>query len=157
MDQDRFDDIAKALGSGASRRQLLRGIVGGAAAAVLGAFGRAGGARATHTTCAGVGSSCGTLACCSGSYCDPYKKVCKCGSNGQGCDSTHPCCKGFYCDPYKKICKCGSAGQACDSTHPCCKGYQCDPYKKVCKPACVGAGSSCEAPHPCCSGSYCDP
>ena len=39
MDGDRFDDITKALATGASRRRVLKGIAGAAAGALAGVFG----------------------------------------------------------------------------------------------------------------------
>ncbi len=111
MDDRRFDDVIRALGSGASRRTVLRGLLGlgaGAATASV-ASERASAARRgfagptfptpdptpTPPPCAQIGDACGA-GCCSGNCCDGTCLVdgacCTDGDCPAGGDCTHPVC-----------------------------------------------------------------
>jgi len=101
MDTGRFDDLARAMAKGASRRDVLRGILGGAVA----------GAAVTvmpeavdaQETCAGSGEACEMV---EGSCCAPYtcfEAICDiprgCVGAGQPCVDDFPCCadEGLTC------------------------------------------------------------
>jgi len=65
MDHQRFDDVAKLIGTGASRRRILTGLAG--AVLSLGARG-----HAAAGTCAGAGEACVDgldSSCCTDAYC----------------------------------------------------------------------------------------
>ena len=72
MDGKRFDEFARSLSAGASRRTVLKGLAGGAALALAGAARPAGGAASEHVKRAGdecttgTRNPCGTtnLVCC---------------------------------------------------------------------------------------------
>jgi hypothetical protein len=119
MDGQRFDDMVKALGHGASRRRILRGIVGGIGAAALTAFGREG-AHAAPDDCSQV---CATFE-------GPQKAACKqecreCGGNGadvcraSGFPAT--CCPGAGAGT-SQCCPDPSSGQnlCCPGAGTCC-------------------------------------
>ena len=132
MDQDRFDQIARALGAGTTRRGGLRAASGGllsigAGAAALDADakdkarGRADGAKRKH----------------------------ECGPDA-------PCPTGFDCvkQGKKRRCAC-STGVVCDGA--CCPtGQVCQSGACVVPTACVAPGEPCKgAGKPCCDGRTC--
>ena len=55
MDGQRFDNLTKALASGASRRRVLKGLVGGIAGGLAAAFGRH---RVGAQTCGDIDDAC---------------------------------------------------------------------------------------------------
>jgi hypothetical protein len=156
MDGQRFDEIARALVNGSSRRGLLKGIGGliGVAAGLAGAGEAA--ARLAPRKCRNQGSRCkGNDDCCAGTCCD---RVC-CGDGGTcvdgtcvepECSETRPCPDlGNLCWP--DVCVDGSCTQLpldCDDGNPCTDDGYCDPDV-----GCVHlprlAGSACP-------GGYCD-
>nr|MBA2752910.1 hypothetical protein [Chloroflexia bacterium] len=73
MDDQRFDELTRALAGARSRRQVIKNLAGGLAGAFAGALGL--GANATAQT--GPGGS-------------------DCGNNGQSC-TAQQCCGGFTC------------------------------------------------------------
>ena len=106
MDGERFDRIAKALGGGATRRGLLRGLAVGALAWLGGE-----GAGATHFDCRHVGKPCkGAGQCCSG--------VCRRGT----CRAHHA----STCKAGGKVsCVDPGGGSACELNNtPGCRCYQ---------------------------------
>src|SRR5680860_580722 len=95
MDRDRFDNLAKAMARGVSRRDVLRGMLGGVAA----------GAAITvmpklaiaQDTCAGSGDECEMV---EGSCCSPYtcfEAICGiprgCVGEDLPCVDDYPCCE----------------------------------------------------------------
>ena len=126
-DGQRFDDLTRslaALGGGpASRRRVLRGLVGG----LVAALGGQAAARADHQS-----SHCARA----GEKPKPHKACCaglEVGADGR--------CEG----------ECENAADPCGGT--CCTDDQyCDPESVSCV-ACMKAGGSCGADFQCCSGS----
>jgi len=101
MDKNRFDDLAKAMARGASRRDVLRGMLGGVAAgAAITVMPEMVGAQ---DTCAGSGEACEMV---EGSCCEPYtcfEAICDiprgCVGEGLTCVDDFPCCddEGLSC------------------------------------------------------------
>jgi len=98
MSADRFDDLAKALATGTSRRRVLKAmaasVAGGALVTFLGTR-----QTAEARTCAGLNESCNNKPCCgnltcrgpSGSRtCTPAQPQCK--PSGATCSSKLECC-----------------------------------------------------------------
>jgi hypothetical protein len=78
VDDDGFDDLSRRLSTAPSRRAVLKGLGGGALAALLAALGVEG-AGATHFGCRHVGKRCARHGqCCSG-RCQgiPGRKTCR--------------------------------------------------------------------------------
>ena len=174
MDGRRFDEISRALATGASRRRVLKGLTGG----VVGALGAALGARqaaAAPTKCRNRGSRCGqhanccTLNCC-GHVCCGADEPCRggtcvaCAAGGAGCveGGATPCCAGFCArdgrdEPVCLACLPGGAFTACNATdRPCCAGLFCTGVG-LCA-SCLGSNDTvpCNATdRPCCRGMTC--
>src|SRR5688572_2142267 len=96
MDRDRFDDLTRAMAKGASRRDVLKGMLGGVAAgaAVITLPEMVG----AQDTCIEPGGECemeeGAVACCGSYTC--FEAIC---DNARGCwevedtcDEAFPCC-----------------------------------------------------------------
>ncbi len=81
MDGQKFDDIAKSLTTGASRRRVLKGL---AAAGVGGALALLGGRRATEAApCPENRQKCGPLCCPQGFVCTKGGGSPECRPRGQ--------------------------------------------------------------------------
>ena len=156
MDGQRFDELARALAGGTSRRRLLRGIGGliGVAAGLAGA--EATSAKPAPKKCKNQGSGCKANGdCCGGTCCN---RVC-CGDGATcvdgacvepECSETRPCPDlGQLCWP--DVCVNGSCTQVsldCDDGNPCTEEGICDP-----------ASGCVHLPRPAgiqCPGGYCD-
>jgi hypothetical protein len=75
VDGNRFDELAKALGGSASRRTVLRALVGAAGAGILGVIGWGGGRGDAAETCRNGGEVCRKHGdCCSGT-CGPQDRT----------------------------------------------------------------------------------
>ena len=110
MDQDRFDDVVKSLGTGADRRSVLKRIAAGALGGLLALRG---GAAVAQPGCRQEGHPCeGNQECCPGLECrvtgpgnaercarpvSPPPPPPKCGYEKAPCNTKTPCCKGYYC------------------------------------------------------------
>ena len=130
MDGERFDAIAKALSSGASRRRVLRGMVGSATVRLLSPAGAAGSDdKKTKKDCAGapVGTRCrnGKLCCdgrcvmpCAdgvvGAACDCFGICCPSGETCSFADGTCYCTEQFGTSPCGDVC-CAPDETACFS------------------------------------------
>jgi hypothetical protein len=105
MDKNRFDGLAKALAQGTSRRDVLRGMMGGVAAgAAITIMPRSVGAALQddedanlEEICAGSGEACEMV---EGSCCEPYtcfEGICDiprgCVGEGLPCVDDFPCCE----------------------------------------------------------------
>jgi hypothetical protein len=107
MDHAAFDDLIRALGTGTSRRTLVKRLAGGALGGLFGL--RTLEADATHKK----GHKCNPSdkhSCPEGYTCVDKKCVKKsppptCSGKDQGCDEKHPCCDGYYCDQTTLTCK----------------------------------------------------
>ena len=149
MDGARFDSLTKSLTTGSSRRRLLRGAIGAAAAGLFGAIGAeraAAGCRRNGTVC----STAKPSQCCSG-YCDenanPSRGVGKCAPRPTGPPCNKVTCKRseFCCNESCSICALRGGActqQACDDGggQPCNKvtcgpgEYCCDFFCSTCAP-----------------------
>jgi hypothetical protein len=152
MDGDRFDSLTRALGSGRSRRSLLRGL--GAAA-----LGAAGLARAGRADAANLGNSPCAHFCQTVFPPGPNRGACV----SQAAHGTGPCaacganpgnyCGGACTDTQTDIANCGGCGNACPSD--ACHSATC--VAGVCGLAPANAGAVCaDAPDHCTNASTCD-
>jgi len=170
------------IGSGASRRSVLKGLTG----ALIGAAGIVSRHQYGSATivCTSVGDPCGgetNAPCCAGLVCLASSETCEaCLPSGLGgCGSNEECCTG---DCWKGLCfdcisseDCGACefcgGYVCvaDCTvgegNSCCNdGEICNLETGACEieePVCVGEGESCGFPNgegevPCCDGLACN-
>ena len=125
MDQDRFDDLTRALASTTSRRTVLKTLAGSAAGGLLALLGVH--EAAADDTCKPTGKKCRKGAqCCSGN-CEAGVCAPACTPSGlqQLCSSPEECCSGF-CEPildFPPRC-CIPPGTKCDTYYPeqCCSG-----------------------------------
>jgi LPXTG-motif cell wall-anchored protein len=97
MDRNRFDDLTRAMAAGASRRDLLKGVLGGVAAgAAVTVMPEMVGAQ--DETCIEPGGECemeeGAVACCGSYTC--FEAICDnargCWEAEDTCDDQFPCC-----------------------------------------------------------------
>lgn len=180
MDGNRFDQISKLIGAGASRRSILKGLLGLSGAAVAasarpsGADARTIGSRPTipppsepvctpgHQFCGGEGAAfcCPPGRCFDGRCCpddetegcgDSCCPVGQCTTSGACCATGHPC--GTICCPDGS--SCGRNG----NTDICCGGsvggvpcgYECCPTaEQCCDLECCPPGSICIGEALCC-------
>jgi hypothetical protein len=140
MDGRHFDDLARALAAGASRRNVLKGLTGSAGAALAGAlswrpsFGKGG---ALRQGCAELGARClRDDACCSG-LCDVESRRCVCTDDQEECDDE---CVDLRSDPAN----CGECGESCSAGQRCLDGA-----------CCSGSGGTCDGDDECCGGLTC--
>jgi hypothetical protein len=169
MDGQRFDHVTRLIGSGASRRSVLKGLTG----ALLGAAGLASArsqAGAT-VTCTPQGVSCGgeALPCCPGFICLSATETCGlCIEDGSEitCASGEECCSGLcgkgVCFSEEPVClefdeTCGL--NPAQGELSCCEGLTC--IDNVCVPVCAEVGESCgtlqgRTDVVCCEGLACN-
>ena len=135
-----FDDLTKALAAGASRRRVLRGLVGAAA----GGLGLAVGRGAEAAVPRPAGATCVRNGHCASGLCDPARRRCVCPGGQAVCQGACVDPATFQTDPAN----CGACGNACPGT-VCSAG--------VCQaPECLAEGVPCIAiPLPCCPGLDC--
>src|SRR5215207_1589187 len=140
MDGRQFDEIARALGNGSSRRGLLKGIGGllGVAIGLAGAGEAAAGPNPKR--CKNQGSKCkGNGDCCDGTCCggrcqapcpvgQTRDATCACipVQPGSACSQTQPCPNlGQICWP--DVCgddgRCTQVQLNCDDGNPCTDGF----------------------------------
>src|SRR5690242_11347003 len=162
-----LDDVARTVASGVSRRQALRRIGGGFAAAVAASLGlapkealaacptgtrqcQAGGPCCPGTCCA-AGGACCTGCCTSGTLCRAGTLRAECGNHGAACVS----CSGPTVDTCSATaggggtCSCGSNPGPCPTGTTCSNGVcSCPSPQIVC-------GANCKLPNgqPCPGGS----
>jgi hypothetical protein len=99
-----FDDLARGLASGMSRREALKLLGGGLAGGLL-VFLGVGRAAADPPGCKRNGKHCKRdEQCCSGN-CESGTCAAACVSNGGSCTSSSQCCNG--------VCKGGTCDSAC--------------------------------------------
>jgi hypothetical protein len=151
MDGQRFDELARFLGTGRSRRQTLKFVLASLGAAAVG-FRRtidasAGVCRPETSPCV-ESSDCCEPAVCTFGACYPAGG---CLSEGEQCQSDEDCCGFLRCD--------GTCGQACSfeseecsSSDDCCGVLVCD--GGACE-YCAESGQSCGGSIGCCSGLSC--
>ncbi|MGI8477711.1 MAG: hypothetical protein ACR2OO_15270 [Thermomicrobiales bacterium] len=154
MDEERFDRLARLLGTGSSRRGILKGVLGS-----LVGLSAAGLAAGSASAAGGFGDACTADGQCDSSAmstCDDDRSTCR-GAVGYACFDTGDCstadallcldANGTECTGEVAECgTCGSPaaacfgqGHACDDATNCCEGLTCSS---------VGAsgGAICHAP-----------
>jgi hypothetical protein len=176
MDGTRFDELTKRFGAGLNRRQVLRGLLGGAGAiTVAGAYTQSAEAQACDPnnpviTCpagthhAGLskkdnGQCClGNGNCCS-NVCDNGTCVAatgpECSEEGVECSETAPCCVDLNLEcSTDDICVlvCAEEGESCAGMD-CCEGLTC--LEDVCEVACSEEKEACEVDGDCCGDLLC--
>jgi len=111
VDEQRFDDLARALAGGASRRRIVKGMMAGLAGALLGS-GRGRAARAQQTVAlGGQCSAFGANAECSQAGTPAGGVPVICSDNGVLRDGTFNCCR--------------NAGGVCSADFQCCGAALC--------------------------------
>lgn len=166
MDDDRFDSLARLIGSAASRRRVARAMLAVAVAGVAGfpGFLRP---RDAAAACRQVGRTCERGdRCCGGARC--RAKRCRCPRGEVEC--------GRRCiNPLTDGANCGRCGASCASGQ-CLHGTcTCDPFNNQCpsevdgqcscggvagsvfQAACVDRNSACDLSKPCQSNADCPP
>lgn len=124
MDPQRFDRLARLIGSGASRRGVLKTLASGAAALVAGAVAQDANAAAKRS----VGNSCVTNSDCASGRCvaeSRTRKICHCASAAD-CPAATAQCHTAACLPTGY---CGAAptpGAPCTDGNACTTGDTCD-------------------------------
>ncbi len=125
MEARRFDEIARALGAGTSRRRAISTATGGAVAAVLARFGAGTTVSEAADQCTTLQDRCRRRSAC----CGADKRRTTCRSLGAGCLGGDRCCglEGAACNPSVGNCDCcnglfcvvGGRRQArCETTPP---------------------------------------
>lgn len=179
MNERRFDDLAKAVASGSTRRHFIASLLLGVGAL----FGRTSGQNSTKAQ-----SDCGMFedSCfdgCTDTYSDPFN----CGSCGYRCFSGETCQSGrcrisgntqYECGPFLEFCdggcvatnsdpyNCGFCGNVCPLGLSCDSGQcSCGPFLEHCGGGCVATnsdqyncgfcGNVC-SPNEFCNSGYCE-
>jgi len=149
VDQQRFDELTKAIASGVSRRGVLKTLAVGAVGGLLGLVGARGAAAKrpppTPPPCQYLGAACSVGSdCCSTMCCFGQCVALNTNQNCGACD--HQCtfqqlCQGGRC--------CQGDGVSCATDGDCCFGYPC--VNGVCTRPCLSSGSFCLSDGECCS------
>ena len=89
MDGQRFDEVARLIGTGASRRRVLKGLLGGITAGVV--MARSRGETGAQDACDAFADPCttGPDSCCPGLMCQGG--TC-CSLPGESCSGAQDCC-----------------------------------------------------------------
>jgi hypothetical protein len=174
MDQDKFDDITKALAGDSDRRSVIKRLAGGLLGGVLavGAAGADARKRRHRPRCGTEGVQCRTKSCCQGFVCDtavtsptygrcivkavspPPPPICR--PTGEKCN---PKVKNSCGDP--NACECVGIvdpNQAINNPHPTF-AYRCRPIEfcRATYNSCL-VGASQASHQACCNGNdYCKP
>jgi Stigma-specific protein, Stig1 len=147
MDGDRFDSLTRALGSGRSRRSVVKGLGKGIGAAALGAVGLS---RLGKAEAAGGGNSACAHFCTAAFPPGPARGQCVSdAAHGTGAcvacgaDITH-FCNGVCVNPATDVNNCGACGNVCsapaNATATCASGtcgFTCASGFTLCNGACV--------------------
>ena len=152
MDPIRFDRFTRALGTGQSRRSILKSLTGGAVGAALAVVGIGDAAAAIRKR--SVGNSCNFNSDCASNLCvqeSRTRKICHCAS-ASDCPAVTTQCHTAACLPTGY---CGAAitpGAACDDGNACTQTDVCQPDG-----SCLGSPVTCPAPGVCQVAGVCDP
>ena len=164
MDGRKFDDYTKALATGVSRRQVIKGLAGGAlGAAVAAVFGSRSDAdaacRRIRHPCEGTQECCTGLVCVEAAFEGKSERCCPPGqvACGTGCCAAGQCCQ----QGNQEVClasgQCCTAANCPASTDPC-KVATCT--NGVCGFGNASNGTTCNDNNPCtvsdvCTGGVC--
>lgn len=185
MDGQRFDDLTRMIGTGRSRRGVLKLIGGGFAVAIGVGSARnalagacipeAGACLTDDECCTGFNCDGGFCAGCQpdGSNCEFDEDCCgllvcasgtcaeTCGVTDDPCGLGVDCCVGFFCNGLA-VCEpspfiCGEVGEPCKGDGTCCEGHFCndDALCQLIEQACTAEGETCETDSECCEGICC--
>jgi hypothetical protein len=173
MDGQRFDEVARLFGSGASRRSVLKGLTG----ALIGVSGIAGhrslasatvACAAEDEACAGgdgestLPDCCGVLIC---KHAEGEEGVCVsiCGGAGDPCTELLDCCApDYFCN--SETSQCQAAAADCETDEDCGEGTICCGYGGGTGNAgcvaweCCGEGDAdhCDAGEACTAAGVCE-
>jgi hypothetical protein len=148
MDGQRFDELARALGTGASRRRVLKGLFAGLAAAGLQAN------RAFAQETCDTDEDCAIGETCIEGVCQAV-----CAGETEVCESGDECCDGLICvqEGGPGTCQlpgaCQEIDEGCSGVAPCCDGLAC--VDNVCVEACAAEDVACETNDDCCDDLVC--
>jgi hypothetical protein len=148
MEPKTLDHLARLVGSGQSRRRVLKSLAGGALGAIAASIGIGGAsARALRS----VGNSCASNADCASGLCvqeGRTRKICHCQAATD--------CPGDAC--HTPICQangsCTSTAVICTALDACHTAGVCDPQTGVCSNP-VALGATCDDGDACTSGTTC--
>lgn len=147
MDGKRFDEFARELAGGVSRRRLLRSLAGGAAAMVVGS--RLAASAEAACTPPGPRNFCNVDSdCCSGGVC--RLGACRCGSGFKQCGDRcvtistqcgicpagHQHCNGQCRNVQSDRFNCGSCNRPCAANQICSSGHCCPKGTVFCNGTC---------------------
>jgi hypothetical protein len=178
MDGQRFDAVARLIGTGASRRRVLKGLLGGVVAGAAAVRGRGevfAGCIAEGGNCTqSPDTCCGDLECLA-SIGQGVELTCQtvtpvCAGEGEPCslDVFAPgvraltialgCCEGLVCESDGKgsscqVPPCAAEGETCEDDTSCCAALSC--IDNVCTVPCVDESGVCEVDGDCCAGLIC--
>jgi hypothetical protein len=156
VDGDRFDDWARSFAASSSRRGVLRGLLGGAAA---GALGLAGARGAGAVACRTPGELCRENANCCSRLCvadTAGRHVCQCRTEADCPPPTNKClaatCAGGVCGTAPAV--------HCAALDQCHLAGTCDPSTGVCSNPNAPNGTACDDGNRCtqtdaCQGGTC--
>ena len=155
MDGNKFDQLTRSLASGLSRRQMIKGLAGGAAGALgalVGARHEAGAeaCREIRYPCEGGQECCPNLGCVAASFEGQSERCCPPGQSGCGLE----CC------PIGSCCQSGNQ-QICLTAGQCCTAATCPTPSNpcstagVCGEANIADGTACDDGNACTSGDTC--
>lgn len=173
MNHQGFDDLARKLGNGTPRRSLIKGVIAGIGASIVGRTAMSAHAQASCTVtedcegdlicvegqcqeeqlCSGPNEGCEiTEDCCDGTCISGVCIVCH--FFGESCEETADCCGGLEC--LEGVCSviCLAEGEECTDTQQCCTNLFCN--AGLCDGSCVGEGVVCEVDDDCCTDLFCD-
>lgn len=127
---ERFNDFARALATGRSRRDAIKLLIGGAAGIAVAGAAFDINVAAQATECPGEGDSCENTDCCDGFTCND-DLVCTaveiCSAEGESCENM-ACCDGLSCDANLACVvsdgTCGFENESCEN-RDCCDGLVC--------------------------------
>lgn len=162
MNGQRFDQLAKTLGTGATRRTVLKTIGAGLGGALLGMLGSRG-ARAVDAISCTIHADCDVLGgagdgrCVSGVCQICIAATAPCTGADLCCDGGAQCVGGFCTIGESCITTGGPCGVSVAGAPAveCCDGLTC--IDEVCTPPCSGAGGACGGKGlECCAGFTCD-
>ncbi len=115
MDQQRFDDLTRALATGTSRRRMLRGLTGGVLGGVLGLAGL----QEASAACRVIDQKCdANNPCCKGAKCANRHCVCKTAAGYEACLGPGSRCINTNTDEAH----CGACFTPCPPTATCVDG-----------------------------------